>query len=42
MGGYYLMEHREIGLEVSQYIHLALDEDQWRALVNKVMNFRVS
>jgi hypothetical protein len=29
------------GLENVDWIHVALDEDQWRALVNMVMNFLV-
>jgi hypothetical protein len=33
---------REIGLGVSNWIHLAQDRDQWRALVNTVINHRVA
>jgi hypothetical protein len=32
---------REIGLDGMDWIYLAQDMDQWRALVNAVMNFRV-
>jgi hypothetical protein len=32
---------REIGWHGVDLIHLALDRDQWRALVNTVMNLRV-
>jgi hypothetical protein len=32
---------REIGWGVMGWIDLAQDRDQWRALVNKVMNLRV-
>jgi hypothetical protein len=35
------MDMREIGLGVMDWIDLAQDRDQWRALVNAVMNFRV-
>jgi hypothetical protein len=32
---------REIGWDGVDWIHLAQDRDQWRALVNTVMNLRV-
>jgi hypothetical protein len=32
---------REIGWEVEHWIHLAQDTDQWRAVVNTVMNLWV-
>jgi hypothetical protein len=32
---------KEIGWEGVDWIHLAQDRDQWRGLVNTVMNFRV-
>jgi hypothetical protein len=32
---------REIGWGSMDWIHLAQDKDQWRALVNTVMNLRV-
>jgi hypothetical protein len=32
---------REIGLDDMDWIELAQDRDQWRALVNTVMNLRV-
>jgi hypothetical protein len=35
------MDLREIGLEGLDLIHLAEDRDQWRALVNTVMNLWV-
>jgi hypothetical protein len=31
----------ETGSGGTDWIHLAQDRDQWRALVNKVMNLRV-
>jgi hypothetical protein len=33
---------REIGWKCMDWIDLAKDRDQWRALVNKVMNIRVT
>jgi hypothetical protein len=35
------MDRREIGSEGVDLIHLAQDKDQWRAVVNTVMNLRV-
>jgi hypothetical protein len=35
------MDLREIGRGVMDWIDLAQDRDQWRALVNKVMNLLV-
>jgi hypothetical protein len=32
---------REIGWEGVDWMHLAQDRDQWRAVVNMVMNLRV-
>jgi hypothetical protein len=32
---------RETGWEVVDYMHLAEDRDQWRAVVNMVMNLMV-
>jgi hypothetical protein len=34
------INHREILWEVVDGMHLAQDRDQWRAVVNTVMNFR--
>jgi hypothetical protein len=31
---------REIGWEGVEWIHLALDRDQWQAILKTVMNFR--
>jgi hypothetical protein len=36
------MELREIGMGGMDWIDVAEDRDQWRALVNTVMNFRFS
>jgi hypothetical protein len=36
------MDLREIGRVGMDWIDLAQDRDQWRALVNTVMNLRVS
>jgi hypothetical protein len=35
------IELREIGWDGADWIDLAQDRDQWRALVNTVMNLRV-
>jgi hypothetical protein len=35
------MDHREIGLDGVDWIDMVQDRDQWRGLVNKVLNFRV-
>jgi hypothetical protein len=35
------MDLREIGLDGMDWIDLAEDRDQWKALVNTVMNLRV-
>jgi hypothetical protein len=35
------MDLREIGCDGVDWIELAQDRDQWRVLVNTVMNFRV-
>jgi hypothetical protein len=35
------MDLREIGWDSGDWIDLAQDRDQWRALVNAVMNIRV-
>jgi hypothetical protein len=35
------MDLREIGWDGVDWIELAQDRDQWRALVNTVMNLRV-
>jgi hypothetical protein len=35
------MDLREIGWDVVDWMDMAQDRDQWRALVNTVLNFRV-
>jgi hypothetical protein len=35
------MDLREMGLGSIEWIHLAQDKAQWRALVNTLMNIRV-
>jgi hypothetical protein len=35
------MDLREIGLDGMHWIDLVQDRDQWKALVNTVMNLRV-
>jgi hypothetical protein len=35
------LDLRELGWEVTDWMHLAQDMDQWRALVNTVMNLWV-
>jgi hypothetical protein len=41
MGDNIRIDVREIGWEGVDRMHLAEDRDQWRALVNTVMNLRV-
>jgi hypothetical protein len=41
MGDNIKMDLREIGWDGMDWIDLAQDRDQWRALVNTVMNLRV-
>jgi len=40
--GYIRMDLRETGWEGVDWMHLAQDRDQWRALVNTVMNVRIT
>jgi hypothetical protein len=35
------MDFKEIGWEGVDWMHLVQDRDQWRALVNTIMNLRV-
>jgi hypothetical protein len=35
------LDLREIGIDVANWIHLAQDRAQWRALANTVVNLRV-
>jgi hypothetical protein len=41
VGGYYKMDLREIGWVFMDWIDLAQDRDQWRVLVNTIMNLQV-
>jgi hypothetical protein len=41
VGGWTIERYREIGWDGVDWIDLAQDRDQWRALVNTVMNLRV-
>jgi hypothetical protein len=36
------MDHREVEWEGVEWMHLAQDRDQWLAVVNTVMDLRVS
>jgi hypothetical protein len=35
------VDHKEVGREGVDWIHLAQDRDQWQAIVNTVMNIQV-
>jgi hypothetical protein len=41
LGKFTRRDFREIGWDGRDWIELAQDRDQWRALVNTVMNLRV-
>jgi hypothetical protein len=41
VGGWTIMDLRAIGCDDVDWIDMALDRDQWRALVNTVLNLRV-
>jgi hypothetical protein len=36
-----VLDHREIGIDVANWIHLVQDRAQWWAFVNTVMSLRV-
>jgi len=36
------MDREEKGWKVVDWMHLARDKEQWRAVVNTVMNLRIS
>jgi hypothetical protein len=38
---YFYLYLREIGIDGSYWIRLAQDRDQWRAVVNTILNLRV-
>jgi hypothetical protein len=40
MGGKFRMDLREMDWEDMEWVHLAQDGNNWRALVNAVMNLR--
>jgi hypothetical protein len=35
------LDHREIGWDIVDWIDVAQDRDQWRAIANTVLNLRV-
>jgi hypothetical protein len=35
------MDLREIGMDVADWMYLSQDQNQWRALINTVMNLQV-
>jgi hypothetical protein len=41
MESYIIMDLREIGWEVVDWIRVAEDRDQWRPVLNTAMNLRV-
>jgi hypothetical protein len=40
-GGNAAIDFREIGREGVNWVHLAQDGDQWRAMMNTVLDFRI-